>query len=64
MTTTSNEKKFFKLADRLSYVPSYIFAKLDTEKQSLQKKGIDVIDLSLGSPDLPSPEIVIEECIK
>ena len=64
MATASNEKKFLKLADRLSYVPSYIFAKLDAEKQELQKKGIDVIDLSLGSPDLHSPEIVIEECIR
>lgn len=61
---SKKEKKFFKLADRLSYVPTYIFAKLDAEKQELQKKGIDVIDLSLGSPDLPSPEVVVEECIK
>ena len=58
------EKKFLKLADRLSYVPTYIFAKLDSEKQQLQKKGIDVIDLSLGSPDLPSPGVVVEECVK
>lgn len=57
-------KKFLKLADRLTYVPSYIFSKLDAEKQELQKKNIDVIDLSLGSPDLYSPEVVIEECIK
>ena len=61
---SETEKKFFRLADRLSYVPSYIFAKLDAEKQELQSKGIDVIDLSLGSPDLPSPQIVIDECIK
>lgn len=64
MTATSNEKKFLKLADRLSYVPSYIFAKLDAEKQELLKKGIDIVDLSLGSPDLHSPEVVIKECIK
>lgn len=57
------EKRFLKLADRLSYVPTYIFAKLDRDKQELQKKGIDVIDLSLGSPDLQSPQEVIQECI-
>ena len=60
----NKEKFFFKLADRLSFVPSYIFAKLDLEKQELIEKNIDVIDLSLGSPDLPSPDVVIEECIK
>ena len=64
MTSVSSNKKFLKLADRLSYVPSYIFAKLDSEKQELQKKGIDVVDLSLGSPDLLSPQFVIDECVK
>ena len=59
-----NVKSFLKLADRLSYVPSYIFAKLDKEKQELQSKGIDVIDLSLGSPDLMSPKVVIDECVR
>lgn len=63
-TKMQNKKHFLKLADRLSYVPSYIFAKLDQEKQALLKKNIDVIDLSLGSPDLLSPEVVIQECIK
>lgn len=58
-----NKKKFLKLADRLSYVPSYIFAKLDTEKNDLIKKGVDIVDLSLGSPNLLSPESVINECI-
>ncbi len=62
-TKEENSKSFLKLADRLSYVPSYIFAKLDKEKQELLSRGIDVIDLSLGSPDLPSPQIVIDECI-
>ena len=62
--SSENTKSFLKLADRLSYVPSYIFAKLDKEKQELQNKGIDVIELSLGSPDLPSPKVVIDECIK
>ena len=60
---SKNSKNILKVADRLGYVPSYIFAKLDTEKQELQKKNVDVIDLSLGSPDLPSPQTVIDECI-
>lgn len=62
-TKEESSNSFLKLADRLSYVPSYIFAKLDKEKQELISRGIDVIDLSLGSPDLPSPQIVIDECI-
>lgn len=61
---SKKSKNFMKVAERLSYVPIYIFAKLDSEKEKLKKKDIDVIDLSLGSPDLPSPEVVIEECVK
>ena len=60
---TENKKSFIKLAERLGYVPTYIFSKLDKEKQELVQKNIDVIDLSLGSPDLPSPSVVIDECI-
>ena len=56
--------KFLKLAERLSYVPTYIFAKFDKEKQALQKQGIDIVDLSLGSPDLHSPKVVIDACIE
>ena len=59
--TTSN---FFKTADRLNYVPTYVFAELDKEKQALQRQGLDVIELSLGSPDLYSPADVIDACIK
>ena len=62
--TESINKRHFKFAERLNYVPTYVFAKLDAEKQQLQKKGIDVIDLSLGSPNLPSPKIVIDEAVK
>lgn len=60
---TENKKSFIKLAERLGYVPTYIFSKLDKEKQDLIQKNVDVIDLSLGSPDLPSPPVVIDECI-
>lgn len=60
---TENKKSFIKLAERLGYVPTYIFSKLDKEKQDLIQKNVDVIDLSLGSPDLPSPSVVIDECI-
>jgi LL-diaminopimelate aminotransferase len=60
----NNSKHTFKVAERLSYVPTYSFAKLDAEKQLILSTGLDVIDLSLGSPNLLSPKIVVDECIK
>lgn len=61
---TDNLKTKFNFADRLGYIPSYIFAKLDDEKQKLISSGVDIIDLSLGSPNLPTPDSVLEECKK
>lgn len=64
VSMSSKENKFLKFADRLSYLPAYVFAKFDQDKRELIAKGADVIDLSLGSPNLPTPREVVDECIK
>ena len=35
-----------------------IFSELAARKQDAMKRGMDVIDLSVGSPDLPPPDFV------
>ena len=49
-----------KRADRLSNVPPYHFARWATRVQAARQKGLDVIRLDIGSPDLPPPDEVIE----
>jgi hypothetical protein len=49
------------LADRLKQLPPYLFAKIDQMKQEVLRKGVDVIDLGVGDPDLPTPQSVIEK---
>lgn len=49
-----------KLASRLSLLPPYLFAELDRLKRELQEKGVDVISLGIGDPDLPTPRHVVE----
>ncbi len=49
-----------KLASRLSLLPPYLFAELDRLKKELQQKGVDVISLGIGDPDLPTPRHIVE----
>ncbi|MBO8128396.1 MAG: LL-diaminopimelate aminotransferase [Peptococcaceae bacterium] len=46
-------------ARRVKGLTSAVFSEIDNLKHKLQEKGMDVIDLSIGSPDLPpAPHIV------
>jgi LL-diaminopimelate aminotransferase len=49
-----------KLASRLGLLPPYLFAELDRLKREVQGKGVDVISLGIGDPDLPTPPHIIE----
>jgi LL-diaminopimelate aminotransferase len=46
-------------ANRLQQIPAYLFADLDRRKEELQRKGVDVISLAIGDPDLPTPEHIV-----
>ena len=48
-------------AERLNRLPPYIFAILDQRLQEMLSNGLDVIRLDIGSPDMPPPNLVIEE---
>ncbi|MCU0637571.1 MAG: LL-diaminopimelate aminotransferase [Methanothrix sp.] len=47
-------------ADRIKNLPPYLFAAIDKAKQEARARGVDVIDLSVGDPDLPTPEHIVE----
>jgi LL-diaminopimelate aminotransferase len=49
-----------KTAARLSLLPPYLFAELDRLKREVQQKGVDVISLGIGDPDLPTPQHIVE----
>jgi len=48
-------------ADRIKALPPYLFAELDKRKQQLKQKGLDLIDLSIGDPDLETPQPIVEK---
>ena len=47
-------------ADRIKYLPPYLFAAIDKAKHDALAKGVDVIDLGVGDPDLPTPPHIVE----
>jgi len=53
--------KLFEKAERLRQLPPYLFKEIDRKKAEIKAKGIDIIDLGVGDPDLPTPGHIIEE---
>ncbi len=51
-------------ADRVKKLPPYLFQEIDRLKAELMAKGVDVINLGVGDPDLPTPNHIIEELAK
>ncbi len=45
-------------------LPPYVFNLIGQEKHKLIASGHDIIDLSMGNPDGPAPDVIIEELIK
>ncbi len=41
-------------------IPPYLFAEIDKKKNAARAKGVDVIDLGIGDPDLPTPKRIID----
>ena len=56
----TNSRKFQE-ANRLRRLPLYLFTILDELKAKARARGINVIDLGMGNPDLPAPKHVREE---
>ena len=56
-----SSRRAFQEANRLKRLPLYLFTILDELKAQARARGIDVIDLGMGNPDLPPPKHVVEE---
>ncbi len=53
-----------KIAARIADLPTYVFAALGKRIAELRTRGVDVIRLDIGSPDLAPPDAVIERMVE
>ncbi len=48
-----------EFAERLKQLPPYLFQEIDRLKEEVRARGVDIIDLGVGDPDLPTPDFII-----
>ena len=53
-----------KQARRLDNAPPYLFVEIERKIKEAQEKGIDVINLAIGDPDMPTPDFVVEKMVE
>ncbi|KAB2878030.1 aminotransferase class I/II-fold pyridoxal phosphate-dependent enzyme [bacterium] len=54
----------FTVSDRFQNLPVHLFAEVDRMKREALAQGKDVIDLGVGDPDIPTPQPIIDACVK
>jgi LL-diaminopimelate aminotransferase len=50
-----------KQARRLDKAPPYLFVEIEANIKKALEQGIDVINLGIGDPDMPTPDFVIDK---
>jgi LL-diaminopimelate aminotransferase len=50
-----------RTARRIDAIPPYLFAEIDRKVAERKAAGVDVISFGVGDPDLPTPDLVVEE---
>jgi len=53
-----------KKARRINDLPPYLFAEIDRRKREALSRGVDLIDLGIGDPDIPTPSVVVEKLLE
>jgi LL-diaminopimelate aminotransferase len=49
-----------KYSQRIEQLPPYLFAEIDRQKKAALERGVDIISLGVGDPDLPTPPHIVK----
>ena len=61
MTRDNDSEDFIQLSSRLDRLPPYLFGGINALKLDLRRRQIDVIDMAMGNPTDPTPDIIVEK---
>ena len=51
-------------AKRIKELPIYLFTEIDRKKKEALARGVDLIDLGVGDPDIPTPPKIVEKLME
>ena len=51
----------FEPAQRILRLPPYLFGRINALKLQKRQQGADIIDLGMGNPTDPAPQIVVDK---
>ncbi len=60
----SADSDFVRLAARMDRLPPYLFAQLNSEMMRMRRAGVDVIDMAMGNPTDPTPEVIVDKLVE
>lgn len=53
-----------KQARRLDNAPPYLFVEIEAKIREARERGVDVINLAIGDPDMPTPGFIVEKMVE
>lgn len=56
-----SEQWSIPVADRLKRLPPYLFGRINAMKYRKRREGVDIIDLGMGNPSDPTPEVIVRK---
>ncbi|NPV52623.1 MAG: LL-diaminopimelate aminotransferase [Firmicutes bacterium] len=51
-------------ARRIRELPPYLFAEIDKKIADARRRGVDVLSLAIGDPDMPTPEHIVRRLVE
>ena len=51
----------YEFSKRLQKLPPYLFVRLEEMTAKKRAEGMDIIDFGIGDPDLPTPDVIVDE---
>lgn len=49
---------------RMHRLPPYVFAVVNELKMQLRRQGVDIVDLGMGNPDMPTPQHIVDKMVE